>query len=105
MQLPLSLRIDHGHWLARLLCRNDIEALNLGADGRLVIVRRSGAREEAEVDGETTVFARFVILRMRLGHRRQTLVLPPSAIGVDAHRRLRVWLRWRALPRLFKDAV
>ncbi|MFN4149030.1 MAG: hypothetical protein ACK4E4_05705 [Rhodocyclaceae bacterium] len=71
----------------------------------MAIVRRSSVREEVDIDGETTIFTRCVILRMRLGHRRQTLVLLPSAIGVDAHRRLRVWLRWRALPRLFKDAV
>lgn len=48
------------------------------------------------LDAATTIFTRLVILRMRHERRCEMLVLPRSAVGADAHRRLRVWLRWRA---------
>jgi hypothetical protein len=98
--LPLSLALDRRPWLARLLCRGDIAALLLGADGRLSVVRRDGARESVVLEAATTVFTALVILRMRSQRGREALAVPVSALGAEAHRRLRVWLRWRALPSL-----
>ncbi|WP_126445505.1 hypothetical protein [Sulfuricystis multivorans] len=105
MRLPLRIEIRRQYWLARLLCRGDIDALLLGADGRLGIERRSGACGEAVLDAATTMFTGLVILRLRQGGRCETLVVPPRATGHDVHRRLRVWLRWRARPALFRDAA
>ncbi len=71
-------------------------AVTLRDDGRLGIERRDGARVEADVDAQTTIFTALVVLRFRVAGRSDTLVLPRSALGNDAHRRLRVWLKWRA---------
>lgn len=96
MQLPIKISIDRQPPLARLLCRGDIVALSLRADGRLEIERRDGAWGEAEIESGTTIYARLVVLRMRINDCIESLVLPRTAIGDDAHRRLRVWLEWRA---------
>jgi hypothetical protein len=95
MRLPLRIPIGRDHPLARLLCRGDIAALTLGADGRLAIERRDGSAAEAAVDPATTVFPWLVVLRCRIDGQRESFVLPPQATGAAAHRRLRVWLDWR----------
>ncbi len=96
MQLPITVLIDRQQPLARLLCRGDIVALLLGTEGRLGIERRNGTRDEAAVDSRTTIFNSLVVLRFRVGGRSESLVLPRSSLGNDAHRQLRVWLKWRA---------
>lgn len=96
MQLPITVPIDRQQPLARLLCRGDIVALLLGTEGRLGIERRNGTRDEAAVDSRTTIFNSLVVLRFRVGGRSESLVLPRSSLGNDAHRQLRVWLKWRA---------
>ncbi len=96
MQLPITVLIDRQQPLARLLCRGDIVALLLGTEGRLGIERRDGTRDEAAVDSRTTIFNSLVVLRFRVGDRCESLVLPRSSLDNDAHRQLRVWLKWRA---------
>jgi len=95
VQLPIKITIDRRQPLARLLCRGDGVALTLRADGRLEIERRDGSLNEAEIEGGTVVYPRLVVLRMRAKGRSETLVLPRAASGAEAHRRLRVWLKWR----------
>lgn len=93
--LPLRIGIQREHWLARLCCPSDLTALILGADGRLG-VERQGKREEVVLSYATTVFAALVILHLRSGKRREAFAIPTVAVGTEAHRRLRIWLRWRA---------
>lgn len=90
---PLILPIARSAWLARLLCRGEVSALRLRRDGRLALRFPDGHEEEAAVDGSTSVFPRLILLRYRLAGRLQTLILPRAALGLDGHRRLRVWLR------------
>lgn len=97
MRLPVTIAVCRDHWLARRLCGGDIVALTLCPDGRLKIERRDGTRDEAEVEPATTVFTRLVILRLRVAGRVESLVLPRTATGAEAHRQLRVWLQWRAM--------
>lgn len=96
VQLPFTVLIDRKHPLARVLCRGDILALTLLPDGRLCVGRRDGLQSEAVVERGTTVFPSLVILRLRTDDCIETLVLPTTATGAEAHRRLRVWLKWRA---------
>ena len=97
MQLPITISIDRMPLLARLLCRGDIVALTLLADGRIEAERRDGSLDMAQVEPGTTLFSNLVILRLRVAGRVESLVLPHAATGAAAHRQLRVWLRWRAL--------
>lgn len=93
MRLPVTLPIQRSHPLARLLSRGEVAALTLRADGRLGLEYRDGRCAEAEVAPDTAVFTALVVLRYRVAGRRGSLVLPQPALGADAHRRLRVWLR------------
>ena len=103
--LPLTLPLTRSRWLARLLCRGDIETLILDEQGRLNVMRHGGQREAVDLDAATTVFTGLVVLQMRCRGRRETLAIPESALGAEAHRRLRVWLRWRAQISTFRAAV
>lgn len=96
MRLPIRIAICRDHWLTRLLCRGDIAALTLGADGRLAIERRDGGVAEATIDPETAVFPWLVVLRCRIEGQGESFVLMPQMTGAEAHRHLRVWLDWRA---------
>lgn len=96
MRLPLFIPVRRNTFLARLLCHGDVAGLHLRADGRLEVERSDGTRSEADVDASTTVFVSLIVLRYRSGGRLESLALPPAAVGKEAHRRLRVWLRCRA---------
>jgi len=99
VRLPLFIPVIRNTFLARLLCHGDAAGLHLRADGRLEVERSDGTRAEADVDASTTVFVSLIVLRYRAGGRPnslESLVLPSAAVGKDAHRRLRVWLRCRA---------
>ncbi len=96
MPLPIAIPIDRQQPLARLLCRGDMVALRLLADGLIEAERRDGTRVMARVEPGTTLFTKLVILRLRVADRVESLVLSHAAMGAEAHRQLRVWLRWRA---------
>lgn len=96
MQLPITVMIDRQPSLVRLFCRGDIVALTLCADGRLRIERNDGSQDEAQIEPGTTVYSGLVILRLRVNGQVESMVLPRAATGSDHHRRLRVWLKWRA---------
>ncbi|MEW6293929.1 MAG: hypothetical protein AB1544_11565 [Pseudomonadota bacterium] len=95
MPLPITIPINRQQLLVQLLCRGDIDALTLCPDGRMKIHRCDDSRDEAHVEPGTTVFIGLVILRLRIRERIESLVLPQAATGAEAHRRLRVWLKWR----------
>lgn len=97
MQLPATLPIRRSRPLARLLCRRDIAALTLRPDGLIGIEHGDGTRAECPVHPQTTVFPWLVVLLYRIGGGRlESLVLPRAAMEADDHRRLRVWLKWKA---------
>jgi hypothetical protein len=70
-------------------------ALTLHADGRLSLLRRDGSSLDGQVDPATTVFPWLVVLLVRAAEKTEALVLPVDALGRDAHRQLRLWLRWK----------
>jgi hypothetical protein len=79
------------------MCRRDVAALKLGGDGRLSIEGVDGGFVDADVHPETTVFPWLVVLRYRVGGRRiESLTLPPQGMDTEAHRQLRLWLKWKA---------
>lgn len=75
--------------------RRAVIGLTLRSDGKLEIERRDGECIELQVDGGSTVFPKLVVLLLKSGAKRLALTLPEDALGAQAHRQLRLWLRWR----------
>lgn len=106
LPLPLALPLRGGLLLALGLLMlkrwhavsRRLPELLLRADGRLEI-GAPGAAVLADVGTDTLVWPGLVILHLRLETARcAPLVLFPDALqGAEMHRRLRIWLRWRAL--------
>lgn len=69
-------------------------ALRCMADGRLEI-RRDATWQAATPLSDSVVLPWLIVLRWREDGRRHSLPLPPDALSEVAHRRLRVWLRWK----------
>ena len=72
--------------------------LRCRSDGGLEI-RFEDAWEAVEIRPATVVLASLVVLRFRRAGRRwdEALAIYPDSLAADAFRRLRVWLRWRAV--------
>lgn len=73
-----------------------VVALALGRAGELQVRRGDGAVNAATVLPDTSVFPWLVVLRYRQGNQKEVLLLPATAMRRHDHRRLRLWLRWRA---------
>ncbi len=73
-----------------------LTAITLRSDGALEIKYRNDESAMVLVDERTTVFSWLVVLLMRKDGRLLALTLPHDALGVEAHRQLRLWLRWVA---------
>jgi toxin CptA len=99
-KVPLAAAILFSAWrsLGRAF-RPAYAALHLGKDGTLEVDGGSGARLAAAVLPQTTVLPGLVVLLLRLGRHTVSLALPRDAMAADDHRRLRLWLRWRAAAR------
>lgn len=69
--------------------------------------RRDGSRTAGRLDGTTFVSTALVILRLRIpgAWGASSVLMPRDAMTATAHRHLRVWLRWRALPALRRPAA
>ncbi len=68
--------------------------LRAKADGQLEIWREGGWKP-VKARPDSVALPWLIVLRWREGRRSHSLVLPPDALPGDAHRRLRVWLRWK----------
>jgi hypothetical protein len=71
-------------------------ALTLGRDGRLALVCAEGEAVDCLVDASTAVLPWLIVLRLRTPAGRKSLTLPVDAMDAEGHRRLRVWLKWKA---------
>jgi hypothetical protein len=89
----LTLSLSRLVWLRRLSLP---AALKLQADGKLALIDSQGVAMECRVQPETTVMPWLIVLRYKAPGKSQSLVLPVDALGSEAHRQLRTWLRWRA---------
>ena len=76
--------------------RAPVGTLVLAGDGRLTLMRGDGSERNCEVDASTTVLPWLIVLRLRTAQGLLSLPLPVDALGADGHRRLRVWLKWKA---------
>ncbi|MCM8612216.1 MAG: hypothetical protein NFW15_08110 [Candidatus Accumulibacter sp.] len=73
--------------------------VRLGAHGDLALRHASGSIVACQVQPETTVFGRLVVLRVRDDQaRRRSLTLLPDSLPTEQFRLLRLWLRWRTDP-------
>jgi toxin CptA len=69
--------------------------LRAKADGRLEIWR-GAAWKPVQLRSDSVALPWLIVLRWREGRRHHNLALPADALPGDEHRRLRVWLRWKA---------
>ncbi len=99
-RLPAPAKLMLGLFIALSLVRwlrwRPTPSLTLKADGGLEIARRDGSRREAQVLPSTTVFPWLIVLSFRVDGEKESLPLPVDALGIEAHRHLRLWLKWKA---------
>jgi toxin CptA len=69
--------------------------LRARADGQLEIWR-DATWKPVPLRSDSVALPWLIVLRWREGRRRHSLALPGDALPDDEHRRLRVWLRWKA---------
>lgn len=83
--------------LWRALRRSSICALRLSERGAVDCLLTDGARIAASVCGDSTVFSRMIVLRLRLDEsgRTENLVLLSDSLSAEQFRLLRLFLRWR----------
>jgi hypothetical protein len=96
MHLSLTLQLRRERLWGR--CSPGIVALTLHADGRLGIERTDGTVVLVRLLRQSSVFSRLAILLWQEGRRVKSLPVPAAAMDMSDHRRLRVWLRWKAAP-------
>lgn len=93
LSLAGHLRAARAAWRIRLTATESGPARVRveGADGRV---------REGMLHGSTLVSARLVILRIRApgAWRCASIAISRAQAGGEIHRRLRVWLRWSAMP-------
>ncbi|MDE2598570.1 MAG: hypothetical protein KGL40_02990 [Rhodocyclaceae bacterium] len=79
-------------------CSRNLPGLLLRRDGKLELIAADGKPTMAEVGDDTVVWPWLVVLHLtqEAGVRNALRVLPDSFADADAHRQLRVWLRWRS---------
>lgn len=70
--------------------------LYLGSRGEIEVESIDGVRKAAMLLPQTTVMPGLIVLLLRVDGRNERLVLPTDATGAEAHRQLRLWLRWRS---------
>ena len=87
--------------LCHALRRPRIVSLRLAARDRLECLLADGDWVAATVLADSTVFARLIVLRLRIGEQRRSssMVLLPDQMPADQYRLLRLWLRWHAEPK------
>jgi hypothetical protein len=97
--LPIWLKAALWLVLALSLClawrRRPPMSITLNADGRLTLTMADQSSIDCRVLPATTVFPWLVTLVLESAAGRRTLALPVDAVGGEAHRRLRSWLRWQ----------
>jgi toxin CptA len=73
--------------------------LHVGRDDALTIETRGGEKLGCEVLSSTFVSALMTVVNLRADPERGLLhaVIFPDCVNADDFRRLRVWLRWKAL--------
>jgi hypothetical protein len=78
-----------------------IIGLRLVAGDRLECLRAASDCVAATVLADSAVFARLIVLRLRVGEEARviSLVLLPDQMPVEQFRALRLWLRWHAEPK------
>lgn len=88
----LCLVLLIGLSLYRVLLRSQqISQLSLGGKGEIKV----DAGETAQILPETAVLPGMIVLVLRIGGKRHTMVLMADALNPQDYRRLRVWLNWR----------
>ena len=93
---PLAAAIGASALLVLRRIRNPVvSTLHLGRMGALEIEAKVGASETATILPQTTILPGLIVLLVRQHGRTRCLCLPIDAMGRQAHRRMRLWLKWQ----------
>jgi hypothetical protein len=102
---PLILRCFFlllvGGSLVYALRPSRIAGLRLAGPSRLDCLLADGGRVAAKALPGSTVFARLLVVQLRIGEEKRTtsLTLLPDQMSVQEFRVLRLWLRWQTEPK------
>jgi hypothetical protein len=102
---PLTLRCVFlmlvGVSLVHALRPSRIAGLRLAGPNRLDCLLTDGSRVAAKALPGSTVFARLLVVQLRIGEEKRTTSLPllPDQMSTQEFRLLRLWLRWQAEPK------
>lgn len=69
--------------------------LRAQADGKLLILRGE-TWQPLQLSPSCIALPWLIVLRWREGWHHRALALPADSLDPDTHRRLRLWLRWKA---------
>ena len=85
-------------WLAWRCGAPAVDAVRLLQNG-CIEWRRTGEEEfqASELLPGAMVHPLLTVFHLRCGGKRQVVVILPDSVSREEHRRLRVWLRWRAV--------
>ena len=103
LPLPPLMRVGLVALLGLLFVRQwragsrNLPGLLLRRDSQLELIEAGGDATVAEVGDDTVVWPWLVVLHLRTesGRRAALVLFPDGLAGGDAHRQLRLWLRWR----------
>ncbi|HWV17609.1 MAG TPA: protein YgfX [Rhodocyclaceae bacterium] len=75
-----------------------LPVLLLRADGCVELLQDDTEAVPAHVSQDSVVWPWLVVLHLEMeqGGRRAWVLFPDGLAGADAHRQLRLWLRWRS---------
>ena len=93
VQLAGSLLLGASLWA--VWRRPDALRLRGKGDGQMEIWRDAAWRPLL-LRSDSVALPWLIVLRWREGRQRHSLALPADALPGDDHRRLRIWLRWKA---------
>ena len=102
LPVPNLLRLGLVLLLGLLLLRQwhavsrDLPSLLLRRDGKVEVQNGAAAPVSSAVGANTITWSCLVVLHLRSeeGSARSLILFPDSLKGSDAHRQLRLWLRW-----------
>lgn len=93
MLVVMALGVQMG-WLWRTAMRQ-LPALLLRQDGKVEVALNATDAILAEVGPDTVVWPWLVVLHLKAPTLKPLMLFPDGLVDSDAHRQLRVWLRWR----------
>jgi hypothetical protein len=96
VHLPVTIPLHHRFSAPWQTSAVRVVTLGLRSDGLLELARGDGTCLTCQVHPHTAVFPWLIVLLYRTSRGLESLVLSRFSMTAEAHRQLRLWLRWKA---------